>query len=167
MFQSKDFTDSSRLPLTPAAYRHIERELERLLAEKEEHVDRLRAAREYGDPQSNDEHLAIREDEAIVEARIKRLEDIIARADIVDAAADGETIAIGSEVTIRDRQSGRTSYYLVDGVYGQVRANVVSALSPVGSALIGRRRGALVQIELPRGGRKELEVVEVRGGALA
>jgi transcription elongation factor GreA len=167
MFQANDpFQSSSRsaaagLPLTAEAHRKLEESLERLRAERREHAERLRGAREFGEPGVNDELMAIREDEAIIDARLARLEDILGRAEVVgDAVAEG-TVAIGSTVTVLDHDSGRTETYLVDGAHGSLDSNVISALSPMGTALIGSERGAVVRIELPRGRVRTLTVLDV------
>jgi transcription elongation factor GreA len=167
MFQVSDPRQSSprpaadSLPLTAEAYRKLENELERLRAERRDHAERLRGAREFGEPGVNDELLAIREDEAIIEARLARLEDILGRAEVVDAATPSDTIAIGSTVTVLDHSSGRTETYLIDGAHGSRDSNVISALSPMGTALIGSARGAVVRIELPRGRVRTLTVLDV------
>jgi transcription elongation factor GreA len=152
---------SDSLPLTPEAYRKLEFELERVRAERRNHADRLRGAREFGEPGANDELMAIRDDEAIIEARLARLEHILERAQLVENAILGDAVAIGSTVTVLDHKSGRTESYRIDGAHGALDPNVISALSPMGTALIGSPRGAVVRVELPRGRTRTLTVLEV------
>ena len=152
---------SDRLPLTPHAYRKLEFELESVRAERRDHADRLRGAREFGEPGANDELMAIREDELIIEARLGRLEQILERAELVEMAALGDAVAIGSTVTVLDHKSGRTESYRIDGAHGALDSNLISALSPMGTALIGSRRGAVVRVELPRGRARTLTVLDV------
>jgi transcription elongation factor GreA len=152
---------SDSLPLTPEAYRKLEFELERVRAERRDHVDRLRGAREFGEPGANDELMAIREDEAIIEARLARLEHILGRAELVELAVLGDAVAIGSTVTVLDHNSGRTESYRIDGAHGALDSNLISALSPMGRALIGSTRGAVVRVELPRGRARTLTVLDV------
>jgi transcription elongation factor GreA len=152
---------SDSLPLTPEAYRKLEFELERVRAERRDHVDRLRGAREFGEPGANDELMAIREDEAIIEVRLARLEQILERAELVENAILGDAVVIGSRVTVLDHSSGRTESYRIDGAHGALDANVISALSPVGTALIGSPRGAVVRVELPRLRTRTLTVLDV------
>jgi transcription elongation factor GreA len=167
MFQVSDSRQSSQrptagsLPLTAAAYRKLEDELERLRAERRDHIERLRAARAFGEPSVNDEVLAIREDEGITDARLARLEDILDRAEVVDHAPESALVAIGSVVTVLDHESGRTSSYIVDGAHGSLDSNVISALSPMGVALIGHEPGDVVSVELPRGRGRTLTVLDV------
>jgi transcription elongation factor GreA len=152
---------SDSLPLTPEAYRKLEFELERVRAERRNHADRLRGAREFGEPGANDELMAIRDDEVIIEARLARLEYILERAELVENAILGDAVAIGSTVTVLDHKSGRTESYRIDGAHGALDPNVISALSPMGTALIGSPRGAVVRVELPRGRTRTLTVLEV------
>jgi transcription elongation factor GreA len=152
---------SDTLPLTPEAYRRLECELDRVRAESRDHADRLRSAREFGEPGANDELMAIREDEAIIEARLARLEQIHERAEQVEIAVLGDVVAIGSTVTVLDHSSGRTESYRIDGAHGALDPNLISALSPMGTALIGSARGALVRVELPRGRARTLTVLDV------
>jgi transcription elongation factor GreA len=152
---------SDSLPLTPEAYRKLEFELERVRAQRRDHVDRLRGAREFGEPGANDELMAIREDEAIIEARLARLEQILERAELVENAILGNAVVIGSTVTLLDHRSGRTESYRIDGAHGAVDPNVISALSPMGTGLIGSSRGAVVIVELPRGRTRTFTVLDV------
>src|SRR4051812_909396 len=136
MFQQTDYGGRS-LPLTPQAHERLQRELERLRDERHEHAERLRSAREFGEEGGNDEVMAIREEEAVIEARLVRLEEILSRAHVVEESGDGDTVAIGSHVTLLDQESGRTESYLIDGAHGSLDSNAISALSPMGTALIG------------------------------
>jgi transcription elongation factor GreA len=152
---------SDTLPLTPEAYRKLEFDLESVRAERRDYVDRLRVAREFGEPGANDELMAIREDQAIIDARLARLEQILGRAEVVEPAALGDAVAIGSTVTVLDHNSGRTTSYRIDGAHGALDSDVISALSPMGTALIGSPRGAVVRVELPRGRSRTLTILDV------
>ena len=151
------------LPVTAAAYRALERERESLRMEKWRFAEHLRSVREFGDTANNDEYLAIREDEAVVDARVARLEDILGRARIVDSSHAADTIAIGSSVTVLDLGAGEPFDYVIDSAHAPVAPSAVSAVSPVGRALLGRQPGEVVSVQLPRKGRtRELEIVAVR-----
>jgi transcription elongation factor GreA len=154
-------TVSERLPVTAESHRKLERELERLRAERHEYAELRRAAREFGEPDVNDELMAIGEEEAVIDARLVRLEQILARAEIVEDAGQGDTVAIGSAITLLDHDSGRTEAYLIDGAHGSLESHVISAPSPMGTALIGSPRGAVVRVELPSGRVRTLTVLDV------
>lgn len=151
------------LPVTAAAYAALESERDKLRHEKLHQLpERLRRARENGDASSNDEHLAIREDEAVLDARLRRLEDILGRARVVAAGESEDTVAIGSSVTVLDTSSGDAVDYVVDGAHAVAKPRSVSATSPVGRALLGRRIGDVVTVSLPRKGRtRELEILAI------
>jgi transcription elongation factor GreA len=152
------------LPVTAAAYRALEEERDQLLHEKlHQFPERLRQVREFGGTANNDEYLALREEEAVVDARIARLEDILSRARVVGPAESDDTIAIGSSVTVLDLGKNEPFDYVLDSAHAPAAPNAVSVVSPVGKALLGRRPGEVVTVELPRRGQtRELEVLAVR-----
>lgn len=155
---------SDKIPVTAAARRALERQLVSLRESRQRDIPaRLQIAREFGDAASNDEALAVREEEAVLAARIARLEDILGRATLVDHAGGHDTVAVGSRVSVLDFGTGDTREYTIEGAHGAIGKGVVSALSPVGRALLGRRRGERVSVELPNGRQRELEVREIRG----
>jgi transcription elongation factor GreA len=155
---------SITLPLTQAAHSKLQAELERLRSERTAHEGRLRIAREFGEPAGNDELMALREDEGIIAARLARVEEILSRSEVVDETAAADIIAIGSAVTVLEHESGRTETYIVDGAHGSMDSNVISALSPMGVALIGRERGQVVDVALPSGRVRTLTILDVAAG---
>jgi transcription elongation factor GreA len=153
---------SDRLPVTAATHQALQSELQSLLHQKQHDMpERLRTARQFGDGSNNDEHLAILEEEAVIDARIARLEDILSRADVVDPAESGDTVAIGSTVTVRDTTSAKGVDYVIASAHADTAPGHVSAVSPVGEALLGRRRGETVSVTLPRGRTRQLEVMAI------
>ena len=138
---NQDAVHETRLPLTREAHGRLEDELEQLLR----------------DHQS----FSGADDDAIIAARVARIEDILARAELIQDATDTDLISIGSVVTVLDHGSGRTETYIVDGAHGSLDSNVVSAVSPMGVALMGRERGDVVHVDLPRGRTRTLTVLDV------
>jgi len=150
------------VPVTPAAREALEHDLASLHAEQREIPARLRVAREFGDTANNDEHQAIREDEAVLTARIARLEDILLRAAIVERDDTDDSVTIGCSVSVVDVDTDEKLEYVIGSAHGVLSRGTVSALSPVGRALLGRRVGERVSIQLPHGRRKKFELREVR-----
>jgi transcription elongation factor GreA len=151
------------VPLTAAARRALARELAHLRDEKLRDIPtRLRIAREFGDASSNDEYLAIREEEAVLDARIARLEDILIRATVIDPAGAHDSVVVGSEVELIDVDNGEKRNYVIESAHGALGRMTVSRNSPVGRALLGRRAGDRVFVELPGGRGRELELCAVR-----
>jgi transcription elongation factor GreA len=153
---------SDRVPVTAAAHEALEADLERLKFEKDVEIpERLRNARQYGDGSNNDDYLATVEEEAIVDARIARLEATLARVEIIAPAVSEDTVTVGATVTVRDTRSATPVDYVVVSAHADTQPGHVSASSPVGRALLGRRRGDRVTVALPRGRTREFEIVEI------
>ena len=153
---------SDEVPLTAGARQALEQNLASLRVEQRAIPARLRVAREFGDTSSNDEHLAIREEEAVLATRIARLEGILARATEVDHPGEEDSVTIGSTVTVVDVDTRERFDYVIGSAHGVLSRGAVSALSPVGQSLLGRRVGERVSVELPRARRRELELRKVR-----
>jgi transcription elongation factor GreA len=153
---------SDDVPLTAGARQELQQNLAGLRMEQRAIPARLRVAREFGDTSSNDEHLAIREEEAVLATRIARLEDILARATEVDHRGEQDSVTIGSTVTVLDVDTRERFDYVIGSAHGVLSRGTVSALSPIGQALLGRRVGERVSVELPRARRRELELRKVR-----
>ena len=153
---------SDDVPVTAATRQTLERSLASLRAERREIPARLRSARQFGDTANNDEHLAIREEEAVLAARIARLEDILMRATEVDDAGAPDSVRVGSTVTAVDVETGKRLEYAVGSAHGVLSRGTVSAVSPIGQALLGRRVNDRVSVHLPGGRRRELELREIR-----
>ena len=110
---------------------------------RERVVQAIKTAREYGDLSENFEYHAAKNEQGLLERRIAVLRDRLARAVVVDEAATGGTVAIGSKVEVED-EGGERMTFEISSVGG------VSPDSPVGSALLGRKVGDQVRIEAPR-----------------
>jgi transcription elongation factor GreA len=153
---------ADEVPVTPAAREALQRDLADLHAENREIPARLRVAREFGDTANNDEHQAIREEEAVLKARIARLEDILLRAAVVARDDADDSVSIGCSVSVVDVDTDEMLEYVIGSAHGVLSRGTVSALSPVGQALLGRRVGERVSIQLPHGRRRNFELRQVR-----
>jgi transcription elongation factor GreA len=132
--------------LTPSQKEQLEAELAELEGPRRaEAVEAIATARSFGDLSENFEYHAAKNEQGLLERRIRLLRDRLDRAVIVsDEGGSGDTIGVGSRVEIEDEHGERLKIEIssVDGV---------SPDSPVGRALIGRRAGDEVEIEAPRG----------------
>jgi transcription elongation factor GreA len=149
--------------MTVDTLHELRAELERLRRHsRSEITQRLRDARAYGDGSNNDEHRAVREEQIVLEARLRSLEATIARAKVVDPR-DGETgvAVIGSEVVIEDLDSGTLSEYRLGSAHETPRPDTISAGSPMGKALVGARPASSVTVELPSGRTRRVRLLEV------
>jgi transcription elongation factor GreA len=126
---------------------------------------RIAEARALGDLRENAEYHAAREQQGLEEAEIRRLEDRLARAQVVEQGkqvADG-VVFIGSTVRLRDLDDGDEDLFrLVDEASGSAMADFVevTVTSPMGEALIKARVGETIRVNAPRG-IKRFEIVEI------
>ena len=102
-------------------------------------VARIKTAREHGDLKENAEYHAAREEQSFLEGRVQALEDRLRRAVVVDEAATGRVI-VGSAVTV-ETGGDEVHYTIVGSAEADPAAGRLSSASPVGAALLGRRRG--------------------------
>jgi transcription elongation factor GreA len=132
--------------LTQAQKEQLEAELAELEGPKrKEVVQAIASARSFGDLSENFEYHAAKNEQGLLESRIRRLRDRLSRAVIVDETKrSSDTVGVGSSVEIEDEQ-GEKMQVEISSVGG------VSPDSPVGQALMGRKVGDEVTIDAPRG----------------
>ena len=150
--------------MTPRGYSLLEEELRRLRAEERPRIVReIEDARAHGDISENAEYHAAKERQGQVEARLRQLEDRLARAQVIDPREQsGERVVFGATVVLVDVESEeRTTYTIVGEDEADVGQGMISVTSPVARAIMGREEGASVQVRVPKGMR-ELEILEVR-----
>ena len=140
--------------ITSAGLMRFGRELERLkTVGRQEIADRLRdALAADADASASADYLAVREDQALLEARIVRLEQRLDAARVAEPDVRNGVVDLGERVRLRDLDTGaKHEYELVGSLEAEPAAGRISAESPVGRALIGRRRGDVALVEAPRG----------------
>ncbi len=137
--------------LTPAAHAKLSEELDQLKNEGRRQIEaRLAEARSHGDLRENGDYDAAKNDQGLMEARIRQIEAILAAAEVREAVDDG-TVAIGSVVTVVDDDGDELEYFVAipeNKVPGYLLA---SPASPVGQALLGARQGDQVECQAPAG----------------
>lgn len=149
--------------ITPAGLARLSDELERLRTSgRQEIAERIRAAISTdADPSANADYQTAREEQALLEARIARLEQRLAVAQVAEPDAANDVVDLGERVRLHDLETGaRLEYELVGSLEADPTAGRISAGSPLGTALIGRRRGEVVVVEAPKGQRR-LRIVTV------
>lgn len=150
--------------LTREGEQALRAELDRLRRRLDvEFVSRLRDARAFGDIAGNDEYLQIKEEEAVLAARIARLERLLSTATVLDEADFPSGVAaIGSVVVVTDLDSGEMEELRLIGGHERLTAGAISVNSPVGRALAGQTVGDEVELTLPRSRTRRLRVAGVR-----
>lgn len=152
--------------LTQEAFDRLSAELAHLKGTvRAEISQRIADAREEGDLRENGGYHAAREDQSKTEARISQLEDMLARARVGEKPHGDGTIEAGMEVTVRfDGDDDTTTFLLgareVLSLDGSVDVDVYSPQSPLGSAIMGKRKGDSASYKAPTGRVIELEIVD-------
>jgi transcription elongation factor GreA len=130
---------------------------------RQEIARRIQAARELGDLKENAEYHIAKEDQAHLETKIKRLVERLRNAVVVEAPTSSDVVGFGSTVTVADEETGReATYTLVGPTEANLSAGKLSAESPVAKALIGSRAGDEIEVQTPRGVRRQ-RVVRLGG----
>ena len=153
-----------RIPMTPAGLVTLEDELRQLKSVERSAVIRAIAeAREHGDLSENAEYHAARERQSFIEGRITELEDVVSRAQVIDASSlTGDTIRFGATVTLADDDSDDEPVYQIVGAHeADIRSGRLSVHSPLARALIGKHIGDTIEVSTP-GGSKSYEIIDVR-----
>jgi transcription elongation factor GreA len=150
------------IPITAAGRSALEAELEELVRLKRpEVVARIAHTREQGDLRENAGYHQAREDQSLIEGRIREIEETLRRAVVIDVNADAEVVELGCRVTVRD-EFGESTLHLVGPTETNAAAGRISTGSPVGKALLGHRAGDRVRVSTP-GGAREIEILSVDG----
>jgi transcription elongation factor GreA len=151
--------------LTATERSACERELRALVDQRDRELpERLREARTYVAADAVEEMQQIQDDNAIATRRIARLRELLRDATTIPDAEGAGVVLVGSVVTVEYVPSGRRATYRLTGRGSAGAKGSVSARSPVGRVLIGRRVGAVVSAELPGRRRAELRIVDVDDG---
>jgi len=150
--------------LTKDGYKKLQAEIEDLQTNKRREVaERIKEAREFGDISENAEYDHAKNEQAMLEARIAALEDKLRSATIVDSRkTEAGVVSVGSTVRVKDEKSGKSvAYQIVGSAEADPSENKLSNESPVGSALLGHKRGETVLVPVPRGPRRKLKITKV------
>jgi transcription elongation factor GreA len=150
--------------LTQEAYDKLQHELENLRGPvRSEVIGRISSAREEGDLKENGGYHAAREEQGKVEARIRQLEDMLRRAEVGETPADDGIVEPGMKVTTRFVGDTATETFLL-GAREMAETTedlqVFSPQSPLGSAIVGAKRGDMVAYQAPNGKELKVEIVE-------
>jgi transcription elongation factor GreA len=151
------------IPMTAAGYAVLEGELKhRQQVERPRIIQQITDARTHGDLSENAEYHAAKEMQAHNEGRIAELEDKLARAEVIDVSKlSGDTIKFGATVTVVDEDTAKKQVWQIVGEpEADAKQGKISVTSPLARALIGKAKGANVEVVTP-GGAKAYEVKKV------
>jgi len=150
--------------LTPEGLEKLKQEIEHLsIAKRREVAERIKEAREFGDISENSEYDDAKNEQAMLEARIATLEDKLRSASVIDASAlSADVVRVGSQVEVSDESGKSLTYTIVGSTEADPGANRLSNESPVGKALVGRKKGDNVKVTLPSGKQRQLTVNKIQ-----
>jgi len=150
--------------LTQEGLKKLEEELEYLKSVKRREVaERIKIAIGYGDISENSEYDDAKNEQAFVEGRIITLEKMLRNARIINNdEVDVNTVSIGSTVILRDLEFGETVEYIIVGTAeSDPFNNKISNESPVGKAILGKKKGSIVDVTVPAG-TIQYEIVDIK-----
>jgi transcription elongation factor GreA len=153
--------------LTPEGLKKLKDELELLSTQKRREVaERIKEAREFGDISENAEYDDAKNEQAMVESRIAMLQEKLRMATVIqtdDLSTD--IVQIGSVVHVKDEKTGKSvKYTIVGSAEARPEEHRLSNESPVGRALIGRKRNETVAVKVPRGPARKLKITKIDVG---
>ena len=152
-------------PLTTNGFEKLKEELKDLKdVKRPKIVAAIAEARSHGDLKENAEYHAAKEQQSLNEGRIQQIEDIIARANIIDVTKihnDGKII-FGSTVFLQNLDTDeKINYKIVGKDEADLKNKLIYFLSPIGRGLIGKMKKDMVEIKTPSGS-KNFEIIDVK-----
>jgi len=152
-----------RVPVTKQGFEALKKELQNLKKnERPQNIRAIEEARAHGDLSENAEYAAAKDRQGFIEGRINELEFKLANIDIIDTDKLPKDRAVfGCKVVLENIETGEdVSYQLVGPDESNIENGRISVSSPLGKALIGRKPGDELTLEVP-GGRRSYELVEI------
>lgn len=152
-----------KFPVTAEGYKKIIAELNDLKSiDRPAIIKAIAEARDHGDLSENAEYHAAREKQSFIEGRILELEDKIARSEVIDISKlSNDTVKFGATVEIVDTESENKKKYKIVGEYeASIEHGMISIISPIAKALIGKNKGEIIEVSTPTG-IKEYEILEI------
>jgi transcription elongation factor GreA len=143
--------------LTPEGHERLKEEIKHLSTVKRREVaERIKQAREFGDIAENSEYDDAKNEQAMLEHRIATLEERLKSARVIEKKEiPAGVVAVGTKVKLRDVAAKETiEYHIVGSAEANPAEHKLSNESPVGKAIIGRKKGETVEVTAPRGSLK-------------
>ena len=150
--------------LTPEGYENLKQELDHLRTERRRDIaERIRVAREFGDIAENAEYDDAKNEQAMLERQISELEEKLRSASVIDEkSVTSEAVSVGVTVHLKDQKTNKSvPYKIVGSAEANPSENKLSNESPIGKALIGKKRGQIVSVPVPRGPARKLKITKI------
>ena len=152
-----------RIPVTPEGYEALKKELENLKrVERPQNIKAIEEARAHGDLSENAEFTAAKDRQGFIEGRIGELEFKLANADVINCDnLPRDRAVFGTKVLLENIDTGEeVEYQLVGSDESDIENGRISVSSPLGKAIIGKKPGDELTLEVP-GGKRIYELVEI------
>ena len=151
-----------KIPLTRNGQTALNAELKRLKSkDRPEIIQAIAEAREHGDLSENAEYHSAKEKQSFIEGRIKEIEGILSRADVIDTSKMSGPIKFGATVKIVDEDTDEEkTYQIVGEPEADLENGKLNMKSPLARALIGKDEGDSVEVRTP-GGEKSYEILSI------
>ena len=151
-------------PVTINGLQNLKTELEDLKnVQRPKIVEAIAEARSHGDLKENAEYHAAKEQQALIESRVIAINDLIARANVIDVTKieNNGKVIFGATVKLQDLEANKKiTYKLVRQDEADINKNLIFFKSPIGKALIGKHKNEMVTVSTPSG-EKNFEILEV------
>ncbi len=163
MFEGVEYhmADNTSFILTKEGREKLEEELAYLENEKRAEIgERIKVAREFGDISENSEYDDAKNEQSIVEARIAEINRILSEATVVTTPKRSTKVNIGSTVTV-DMNGQERVFSIVGAAESDVAEGKISNESPVGSALLGHKKGEEIETTGPSGREIKMTILKI------
>lgn len=154
---------AEKFPMTPAGHTWMKAELKRYKeVERPRNARAIEVARGHGDLSENADYDAAKEEQGMIEARIREYETKLALAEIIDPTTlSGDIVRFGATVTIEDTDSSEEQTYTIVGEHeADIKLGRISIGAPVARGLIGKAVGDEVEVQTPKG-KRTFEIISV------
>jgi len=148
---------SDKFPMTPAGFAWMRKQLKKLKeVDRPANAKAIEIARGHGDLSENADYSAAKEEQGMIEAKIRDFDSKLSLAEVIDPTRlSGDRVQFGATVTIEDSETGETSTYTIVGEHeADIKKRRISLVAPVARALLGKRVGDDVTVTTPKGKRE-------------
>jgi len=142
-----------KVMVTEEGLKKVQEELYYLKSVKRKEIaEKIRNAVTFGEIAENAEYNSVKNEQSFIEGRILALEKIIENYELIDKEENPDCVLLGSEVLTKDMKSKKEcTYTILDYVESEPDCGKISISSPIGRALLGKKKGDLVDVRVPAG----------------
>jgi transcription elongation factor GreA len=146
-------TLNGKVMLTEEGLKKVQEELHYLKRVKRKEIaEKIRNAVTFGEISENAEYNAAKNEQAFIEGRVLALEKIIENYELIDKQENPDCVSLGSEVLVKDTKNKKDcKYTILDYVESEPDCGKISISSPIGKALLGKKKGDIVKVRVPAG----------------